>query len=939
MKSKTNPLFENSLNFQDLVWELGKIIEKSTGNALNKRQLSMIDSRIRRRIVELDILGPEGYWIYFNDHYEKEFDYLLSLLTTHYSFFFREYNQFEYLLDILPQLITYIKRSGRNEISIWSNACSKGQEVYSLALFLDKHLPLIEPGFKYNILGTDVDAHSLISAENGVFSHKEISQIPLSYLGGNFSRGTGEISNFYKIKGKIRKNCEFKEVNLLNIHEGINDRKFDIIFCRNVFIYFSKEKIKTIVEEFKNYLYDPGFLFTGSSEHILNITSEYELLENSIHIPKDKINLWENKEPIIHKEKRPEEIGVFIVDDSPTVLKMLNKIFNDDSEFKVVGSAINGKEAIAILPSLNVDAVTLDLHMPEMDGVQYLEENWDENHPPTIIVSSVSRDNLKWAQKALELGARDIIEKPTLKRFKEIGDEIKIKIKTAIREKKNNLNPIKETIRDTKTDINSNYKQFPNLSRAHLVEKRKNISDNLLTMERNHSYNFKLNNSLFVFLIDDLKKSCGFVLKTVNEESFQENMRYALEYMNSQIENMTCKIIGPIKLKEKVLTNSNNSNFAQIKSITREKEFELFYFPKKGVLRVSKEEVVEQIIVNSIKVLIIDDSPTIINLIKNILGTVNEIKIVGSIHNPLEAEKMIMELSPDIIILDIHMPQMRGDELLRELGTEIARKTIIISNLEENLGDLIIDCLELDAFEFIKKPDFKNIGDFQIKLIETIEMAYESQIKEYKKVISHKKLKNIPDKNISTNNLILIGASTGGIVALQDILNQLPAGMPPILIVQHIPEYFSKLLADRLSVTSSLNVKEAEEGEEIKSNYVYLAPGNKHMGVIEKGGNLFIKISHEAPINHVRPSVDYLFNCIAKDIHRNTLGILLTGMGSDGAIGLLNLKNSGAFTMAQDKTSSVVYGMPGAAHQIGATNAIESLDDIPQKIIDWVGKK
>ncbi|MBT4761029.1 MAG: response regulator [Bdellovibrionaceae bacterium] len=444
----------NSSPFFRIAAEISEI----TGVVLQEKQRSLIISRLNKRIRELGISSEEEYSVYYKNNYEAEKQELISLLTTHYTFFFREITHFDFLTDNLETIISKLKLQGRKEISVWCAACSYGQEVYSIALLLENYLKKSSSDVSFKIFGSDVDKESVKHSRNGVYKWDEIKKIPSVYIDEYWQRGTGKISNFVKIKSNIRKNCEFDVVNLKKLNTELGDKKFDIIFCRNVFIYFEDTDIRSIVGNMKKHMYDNAYLFIGLSENIdakrLKLThygkSIYGLtnkVDLEVVNPVSKINNIVNEphsipHPIAPKIKSnfeaisrstSKKIRVLTVDDSPTVLTLLKKILSSESGFEVVGHAKNGFEAHEFLNSnTNVDIVTLDIHMPKMTGLEYLQKHFGKDHPPVVVVSSVSREDGELAMGCLRAGASDYVEKPTLQELSAKSEEITSKLKAVV---------------------------------------------------------------------------------------------------------------------------------------------------------------------------------------------------------------------------------------------------------------------------------------------------------------------------------------------------------------------------------------------------------------------------------------------------------------------------------------------------------------------------
>jgi chemotaxis protein methyltransferase CheR len=422
-----------SEEFKPIIEKVSMIVHKISGNKYGEKQSFMIESRIKKRMMELGIKTPNEYLKYIDSNI-SEVNSLVSLMTTHHTFFFREFAHFEILKSMLPKIIESVKARGSNSIQIWSAACSRGHEVYSLAMFMDFFLPTIDASMTYKILGTDVDSESISIATNGVYHHNELKEIPMNFLGNHWVKGTGDIVLFSKIKKSIRSKCEFKIGNLLKVKETAQNLKFDIIFCRNVFIYFEPTQIEMITKDLLQVMYPSGMFFSGMSESLMGYKLELKSVGPSVYIKADnEIPIIQN--PLIsprgeiasHTTKR---LKVLCVDDSPSILSMLKKILASDNGFEVVATAANGLEAAEKIKQHQIDLVTLDIHMPEMDGITYLKTYYNKNHPPVVMVSSASREDSDVAILALKFGASDYVEKPTLMNLEDRGDEIRNKLRS-----------------------------------------------------------------------------------------------------------------------------------------------------------------------------------------------------------------------------------------------------------------------------------------------------------------------------------------------------------------------------------------------------------------------------------------------------------------------------------------------------------------------------
>lgn len=423
--------------------QIAGIVSEMAGIQLGDKQRPMVESRLRSRMLKLKIDSFSEYLNYLNLHLETESQALLSLLTTHHTFFFREFNHFEFLLN--KGLARYIGRAKQRKdktIRIWSAACSKGQEVYSLAMFFRFHLMHMAPDIKFEIWGTDVDSASVKFAKNGVYKIDELRQSPAMYLDGNWIRGTGNVQSFSKAKDHLLSNCHFETVNLLNSENFLKNKTFDLIFCRNVFIYFNQEQIQKITKDFLKHLDQDGFLVLGVSETLNGLPLNIEAIGPSVYQHKKIQPKSVTGKPITPNVSKPilnpapeRPIEVLCIDDSPVIHSLLGKILVPDQGFKIAAKANNGREAIEILKTRKFDAITLDMHMPELDGVGFLKEYKDRS-APIVILSSVNRDDPSIAQKALAQGASDYIEKPSLENLAQASNEIRSKIKLLLSMKK-----------------------------------------------------------------------------------------------------------------------------------------------------------------------------------------------------------------------------------------------------------------------------------------------------------------------------------------------------------------------------------------------------------------------------------------------------------------------------------------------------------------------
>lgn len=341
-----------------------------------------------------------------------------------------------------------------------------------------------------------------------------------------------------------------------------------------------------------------------------------------------------------------------------------------------------------------------------------------------------------------------------------------------------------------------------------------------------------------------------------------------------------------------------------------------------------------------IKVLVIDDSAVVRRIFSQELSKDPEISIVGTAPDPFVARDLIVKLKPDVLTLDVEMPRMDGITFLRKLMKFNPLPVIVVSSLTAAGSKIAMDALSSGAVEVVCKPGAAyTVGDMAADLIEKLKIAAVVDLK--KKVLSAKTAAAAPmlaALSSTTNKIVAIGSSTGGTVALESILKVMPPNTPGCVITQHMPESFTKSFAERLNDLCRLSVREASDGDSVAPGTVLIAPGNKHMLLRRSGARYFINIKDGPLVNRHRPSVDVMFRSVAKTAGANAVGVILTGMGGDGAKGMLEMKNAGATTIAQDEDTCVVFGMPKVAIEMGAVDTIEPLPKIPAKILALLEK-
>lgn len=340
-----------------------------------------------------------------------------------------------------------------------------------------------------------------------------------------------------------------------------------------------------------------------------------------------------------------------------------------------------------------------------------------------------------------------------------------------------------------------------------------------------------------------------------------------------------------------------------------------------------------------IRVLVIDDSALMRQILTECLKTDPEIEVIGTAPDPFIARDKIKALNPDVLTLDVEMPRMDGLTFLEKLMTARPMPVVMVSTLTEAGCDTTIRALELGAVDFFAKPKFdmaRGMRSMARGLVSKVKVAASAKIAS-RRPAARKGDAALPPLRPSamiktTDRVIAIGASTGGTEALRALLLNLPPDTPPILITQHMPAVFTKTFADRLNQQCRLTIKEAEEGDRLIAGHVLIAPGDFHMGLSRSGARYQVYIDQTARVNRHRPSVDVLFRSVAKCAGKNAIGIILTGMGGDGAAGMREMKDAGAYNIAQDEASCVVFGMPKVAVEMGGVDEISPLPEIAKRL-------
>lgn len=341
-----------------------------------------------------------------------------------------------------------------------------------------------------------------------------------------------------------------------------------------------------------------------------------------------------------------------------------------------------------------------------------------------------------------------------------------------------------------------------------------------------------------------------------------------------------------------------------------------------------------------IRVLCVDDSALVRSLMKEIINNQPDMEVVAVAPDPLVARELIKQHHPDVLTLDVEMPRMDGLDFLERLMRLRPMPVVMVSSLTERNSEVTLNALELGAVDFVTKPRLglrDGLLEYSELIAEKIRAAARSRPR--RAMLPHERQsRRLSMPFATTEKLVLIGSSTGGTEAIRQVLEPLPANSPAIMITQHMPAGFTRSFVQRLNNLCALTVHEAEHGQRILPGNVYLAPGGvAHMKVARSGANYVVELDPSEPVNRHRPSVDVLFYSAAEVVGRNAVGVILTGMGKDGAQGMLAMKQAGAVTIAQDEATSVVFGMPREALRIGAADHEVPLPDISEAILKNLG--
>lgn len=338
-----------------------------------------------------------------------------------------------------------------------------------------------------------------------------------------------------------------------------------------------------------------------------------------------------------------------------------------------------------------------------------------------------------------------------------------------------------------------------------------------------------------------------------------------------------------------------------------------------------------------IRVLCVDDSALIRNIMSEIVNHQSDMEMVATAPDPIIARDLIKQFNPDVLTLDVEMPRMDGLDFLERLMRLRPMPVIMVSSLTSRGSEITLSALELGAVDFVTKPEMglkDGMMQYAEIIAEKIRMASKVQVSRRERHTGTPKV--ITSPLVGSEKIIAIGSSTGGTEALRQVLLPMPLTSPGIVIAQHMPPGFTRSFAERLDNLCQISVKEGEDGDRVLPGHAYIAPGDLHMELVRSGANYHIKLNQSPPVNRHRPAVDVLFNSVAKSAGKNAVGAILTGMGSDGAKGLLEMRKSGAHTLAQSEKTCVVFGMPREAIALDAVSEVVDLSDMTQRILNGV---
>lgn len=424
-----------------------------------------------------------------------------------------------------------------------------------------------------------------------------------------------------------------------------------------------------------------------------------------------------------------------------------------------------------------------------------------------------------------------------------------------------------------------------------------------------------------VYVYIDLNSNCDFSklfklkdIKNVkfigSKKIFQELQKVELPWENFSKVFLLLRKTNVILINEKNTIRFIREDFEKVEEFKEEIESESIGFKK--------------------SVLIVDDSKVIQKILTNLINSSQAMTVMGVASSPSEASKILEHKKPDLITLDIHMPEMDGVEFYKTYIHKLNIPTVMISSVSMNEGPLVMDALSSGAITYMEKPSMEDIKEKSKEILDKLEVVFKSKNNyNFNSILQM----GVTSKFNSTDGIILIGSSTGGPQALECVLRRLPKNIPPIVIVQHIPAVFSKALADRLNDLCSFKVIEAKDSTFLEPGTVYIAPGGHQTRLLKRGESIRIEVNDDPALNRFKPSVEYLFTSALSLTNTKKVAVMLTGMGKDGARAMCQLKKAGTFTIAQDEKTSVVFGMPKEVIKLGGATKVESIDNISQSIV------
>jgi two-component system, chemotaxis family, protein-glutamate methylesterase/glutaminase len=343
---------------------------------------------------------------------------------------------------------------------------------------------------------------------------------------------------------------------------------------------------------------------------------------------------------------------------------------------------------------------------------------------------------------------------------------------------------------------------------------------------------------------------------------------------------------------------------------------------------------------SKIKVLIVDDSALIRHMLAEIFRQTDDIEVVGSAGDPLIARDKIKQLNPDVLTLDVEMPRMDGLTFLRNLMRLRPMPVVMISTLTEKGAEVTLEALAMGAVDFVAKPKINvvdGLKEYAAEIVAKVRIAADAKVKALETPKLGVDLAETPVlKNHfkTTHKIVAIGASTGGTEAIKEVIKYLPADAPPIVITQHLPVAFSSSFANHVNAVGAMTAQVAQDGQLLLPGNIYIAPGDQHLLVMRDGARYICRLDDGPLVNRHKPSVEVMFRSVAQNVGKNAVGVMLTGMGGDGARAMLEMREAGAQNIVQDEASSIVWGMPGEAYRLGAAHHIVPLDKIAAKILN-----